>query len=319
MTPDPLDTAIRAHLDAEASKVNAHAVLARVKAAQSYAVPSTRRKHWLRWAVTATAAALAASIVIGLFLTGNTPVPEKQLSASELIQEAKSALESAPIDRCYDVSADWDVTPFQRRFKFFPTIRQGKVWTRGDQFVMLSAVDDGPQWAWGQEQSGRVWLAPTRKHAIVFDKDELNDPLARFCELMSLRLVSTLGEILEKYDLMRKDGGGSDEPIRIEAMLRPVLAQQARFRKVELELDRDTKVVRKAVLHRFANGESVGAVTFTLAEATPKPNDFYGLRAHLDANAVVHDGRPMPNPPAPPNARTKFGEELMKRLQNRPR
>ena len=309
----PIDDAVRAYLNTEAAKVDAHAVLARVKAAQTYAVPSTRRKPWLRWAVTGTAAAIAACLVLGLFLTGNTPVPETTLSATELIRKAKSVHEVVPTDRCYDVSADWDVTPFLKRFRFQP-IRQGKVWTRGDQFVMLSSLDDGPQWAWGQELSGRVWLAPTQRHAIVFDKDELNEPLGRFCELMSLRLVSTLGELLEKYELLRKDGGGLSEPIRIEAKLRPALFPQARFRKVELELDRDTKVVRRAVLHRSINGESVGTLTFTLTETTTQPDDFYGPRAHLDPNAIVHDGKPMPTPP---NARARFGDEVLRRLQNR--
>jgi hypothetical protein len=318
--PDhPIDAAVRAHLDAEAATVDARAVLARVKAAQAHAVPVSHRRPWLRRIAVGSGIAIAASLLVGLFLTGNTPVPEKALSAEELIQAAKAVHESAPTDRCYDVAADWELVPFQARFRFPPFTRKAKVWTRGDQFVLLSAVDDGPQWAWGQEPSGRVWLAPTRRHAVVFDKDELNEPLARFCELMSLRLVSTLGELLEKYDLFRKDGGTPGELVRIEATIRPGFVPQLRFRKVELDLDPATKVVRRAVLHRYLAGEPVGTLTFTLADAGTKPDDFYGVRGHVDANAVIHDGRPLPNPPAPPppNPRSKLVGDLMKRLQNR--
>jgi hypothetical protein len=327
MTPDrphPIDAAIRARHDTEAATVDARAVLARVKTAQaqqSKAVPSSRRV-WLRRAVVGVGVTVAACLVVGLFVTGNTPTPDKKLSAEEWIQGAKAALEAAPTDRRYDVVADWDLTPFQKRLNFRPPIRHAQVWTRGDQFVVLGAVDDGPPsavWAFGQEPGGRVWIAPTRRHAIVYDKDELNEPLARYCELMSLRLVSTLGELLEKYDLFRKDGGTPGEPVRIEATLRPGLLPRMHFRKVELELDPATKVVRAAVLHRYLAGEPVGALTFTLAETATKADDFYSVKGHTDPAAVIHDGRPLPNPPqpAPPNPRNKFAADLLKRLQNR--
>lgn len=317
--PDPIDRAVRARHDAEAATVDARAVLARVKAAQAKAAPSSHLV-WVRRMMVGAGVAIAACLVVGLFLTGNTPTPDKKLSAEEWIQGAKAAHEAAPTDRRYAVSADWDLAPFQKRFAFRPPARHAQVWTRGDQFVVLSAVDDGPQsadWAFGQEPGGRVWIAPTRKHAIVYDKDELNEPLARYCELMSLRLVSTLGEILEKYDLYRKDGGAPGEPVRIEATLRPGLLPRMHFRKVELELDPATKVVRTAVLHRYLAGEPMGTLTFTLAETGTNAGDFYTVKGHTDPTAVIHDGRPLPNPPGPPTPKNKFAADLLKRLQNR--
>jgi hypothetical protein len=309
-TPDhPIDRAVRAHLDTEAAKVDARAVLARVKAAQAPVTPSTHRRSWLRWAAVG-GAAVAACLLVGLLFTN----PPREVSAEELIAEAKTAHEGTA-DRCYDVTADWDITPFVKRFQFRPPLRQAQVWTRGDQFVILATGDDGPPLAFGQEPGGRVWFAPTRRHAIVFDPDELNEPLARYCELMSLRLVSTLGELLQKFDLFRKDGGGPGEPIRIEANLRPGLIPQARFRKVELELDPERKVVRKAVLHRNLNGEPVGTIAFTLAQTAPMADEFYGVEGHVDPGAVIHDGRPLPNPPAGP--RNKAVGDLLKRWQNR--
>ena len=312
----PLDAAVRARLDAEAATVDAKAVLARVKAAQTLATPSSHRRVWLRRVMVGGGVAVAASLLVGLFLINpGTAPPEKTLSAEEVVREAITAHEATPTDRGYDAAADWELIPFQARFRFAPFTKQAKVWTRGDQFVVLSAVDDGPRWAWGQEQSGRVWIAPNRKHVIAYGKDDLNEPLAKFCELMSLRVVTTLGELLEKYDLFRKDGGKPGEPIRIEATLRPALFPGARIRKVELELDPATKVVRRAVLHRFLAGEPMGTLTFTLAETATQPDNFYTYQGHADANAVVHDGRPLPNPP--PNAKPTFRDELMKRLQNR--
>jgi hypothetical protein len=317
MTPDdPLDDAVRSHLDAEAGKVDAARVLAGVKARQSRRTVVIRRTF--RW-VSLGAAAVAACLLVGLFLTGNTPVPSKNASAepsaAELVQEAKTVHETTTLDRCYLVQADWDLKPGMPRI---PPTRNATVWTRGDQFVVLSAVEDGPPWAWGQQADGRVWLAPNKLHAIVFDKDELNDPLARFCELMSLRLVTTLGEVLEKYDLFRKDGGQPGEPIRIEATLRPGVIPLARFRQVELELDPDTKAVRSAVLHRYLAGQYEGKISFTQTETGTKPADFYTLEGHTAPRRIVHDGKPMLNPPpVPPNPRAKLREELLKKWQQR--
>ncbi len=323
MTPhDPLDSAVRSHQAAAAAKVDAAVVLAGVKrrqAAERARAAGVRRV--VRWA-TLGAAAVAACLLVGLFLTGNTPVPQKEASAAsaaELIQEAKAVHEATPTDRCYQVTADWDLKVGMPRL---PATRSARVWTRGDQFVVLSDIEDGPPWAWGQQADGRVWLAPNRMHAVVFDKDEVNDPLARFCELMSLRLVSTLGEVLEKYELFRKDGGQPGEPIRIEAKLRPAVFPAARFRQVELELDPDTKAVRSAVLYRYLNGQPEGKIQFTLIETATQPADFFTLEGHTADGRRVHDGKPMPMPPPrppPPDPRAKLREELMKKWQQRPR
>jgi hypothetical protein len=312
MTPDdphPIDAAVRTHLDAEAGKVDARRVLAGVKARQARRTVVLRRT--LRW-VSLGAAAVAACLLVGLFLTGSTPVPPKEASAAELVLEAKTVHESTATDRCYQVTADWDLKPGMPRI---PAARNATVWTRGDQFVVLSAVDDGPPWVWGQQADGRVWLAPNRMHAVVFDRDELNDPLARFCELMSLRLATTLGDMLEKYELFRKESEPG-EPIRIEAALRPALFPGARFRKVELELDPDTKTVRSAALHRYLNGAYEGKITFTLTETGSKPADFYTLEGHTSMFRAVHDGKPLASPPPP---RAKLREELLKKWQNRGR
>ncbi|MCU0702703.1 MAG: hypothetical protein MUF18_01775 [Fimbriiglobus sp.] len=311
--PDPLDAAVRSHLDAEAAKVDAARVLAGIKRRRASRDVSVRRTlHWMSLG----AAAIAACLLVGLFLTGQTPLPPKQASAAtaaELVQEAKAVHETSVADRCYAVSADWDLKPGMPRIV---NARAATVWTRGDQFVVLSAVEDGPPWAWGQQADGRVWLAPNRLHVVVFDKEEVNDPLARFCELMSLRLVSTLGEVLEKYELFRKDSGQPGEPVRIEATLRPAVFPGARFRKVELELDPENKAVRSAVLHRFQNGQLEGKITFTLTDTGTKPDDFYKFEGHTLPKRAVHEGRPQGKPPAG-DFRVKFRDELLRKWQKR--
>lgn len=318
LPPDdhPIDRAVRAHLGREAAKVDARAVLAQVKAAA--ATPASARRGWLRWAAgIATGAAVAAGVALAFILgSGPEPTPVAAETPAELIEQAREA-HAAPTDRCYEVTAEWDPAPLRRQ-KLEPIARRSKLWTRGDQFFIETVAPDGRTVAWGQARDGHVWAAPSRKRGLLYDPSEVGEPLARHCELMSLRVVTTLGELLQQYDLSRKDSGRPGEPIRIEARLRPSPAHP-RFRHVELELDPETKVIRSAALRREVNGETVGTLTFTLVETAELPDDRYDLRGHLDPDAVVLDGKPPPKLPGPPrpDPRAKFRDEFLKRMQGR--
>ncbi len=246
------------------------------------------RRRWQAWAGLGAGVAVAAGLALVLF-SGPPNERVARASPADVLREAKAVQEATPTDRQYAVTADWETTPFQRRFPFRPISREATVWTRGEQFVVLSTLVDGEKWAWGQDADGRVWVAPNRhRHrVVVFEADELGEPLARFCELMSLRLASTLGELLEKHELARRDGGRPGEPIHIVARARKPAGDGAvRLDDVELFLDPTTKVVRRAVLAKRINGETVGRVEFTLVESAPQPDDFYTPSGHTDPDPV---------------------------------
>jgi hypothetical protein len=318
---DPIERLVRNHLDREAARVDAGAMLNRVR----MATPSTlTRRNWLRYAGIGLGGAVAAGLGLHFFLGGNPGIVEPTLvSAEELIREATITHELSPADRCYEIDADWKVTPFQRQFPFRPIARKAKVWTRGDRFFVESAFADGAQWVWGQEASGRVWIAPNRKRVLLYEADELAEPLARFSELMSLRLVSTLKEILEKYEMHRLDSGKPGETILIDAKFRPQPNNPfPRFSRVELEIDPTTKVVLKAVLHREAMGDSLGSIRFTLLETGTQPDERFEYRGHVDANAEKMSGPKPPLTPMPPkfdpriDPRVRFREEWLRRWQD---
>lgn len=319
----PVDRAVRAHLDREAARVDARAMLARVRP-QTPVVRRSSRRVWLRIAAIGTGSAIAAGLVLHFVMGGAGPVEPKALSAAELIREAKAAHEAEPTDRIYDVKADWDVTPFQKRFPFRPIAKRAKLWTRGDQFYVESTFADGVPVKWGQERGGRVWILPRPDRVLVYEPDDLAEPLARFCEMMSLRLVRTLADMLEQYDLNREAAGPGD-PIRIVANLRGTPnSALPRISKVEIELDPRTKVVRKAVLTRTMNGDTLGSIAFDLIETATLDEKRYEYRSHAAAKHQVIDGpRPPLGPPAFPrfdpknDPRAKFRDEWLKAWQNR--
>ncbi len=305
MTPDephPVDGLVRVHLDREAAKVDAHAMLARVKQ------PPVQPRHGWRWVGVALGAALAAGLAF-LFIMGNGPEPTPlAASPDELLRESRITHEAAT-DRCYAVVAEWEPIPL-RVLKLEPLVRTSKLWTRGDQFWIETTDPQGRSIAWGQTKDGKVWVAPSRAVGLVYDEADVGEPLARYCELMSLRVVTTLGELLADYDLYRRDAGQPGEPIRIEASRRPVQGLVQKFGHVALELDPETKVIQKAVLSRRVNGETVGTLTFTLTETAKLADDQYTVAGHLDAKHTLHDGKLKR-----PDPRIKLRDEVLKRLR----
>ena len=306
---DPLERTVQSALDAEGRSVKAQRMVERVRAAQLVQVASARRRKQLLFG---SLVALAVSLLIVFFFVQPAGTGKgRELSAEEVVREAKSLHETTAHDRSYRVESDWDVKPALPRFRFLPIARTGLIWTRGDQFVLQSTVED-QHWAWGQDSSGQVWLAPSRKQAIIFAPTELSEPLARSCELMSLRLVTTLGELLEKFQLSRTDESGD---IVIHGQLKPGVAAGLAIRKITLKLDRNTKTVKYAELHRYFNGEPIGRIRFELVETRTQSDGYYQVSAHTDANAVILDGKPLPH--APMQTRTKLRDDLLKRLQDR--
>ena len=321
----PVDRAVREHLEREAAMVDAVAVLAKVRAhaPASVSVRNLTRRAWLRGAAIGTGGAIAAGAALYFVLGGEGPVEPKILSAAELIQEAKTAHEVEKTDRSYDVVADWEVTPFQKRFPFRPIAKKAKLWTRGDQFFVESNFADGLPVKWGQEKSGRVWILPRPDRVLVYEPDDLAEPLARFCEMMSLRLVGTLAELLTQFDLKRQPAG-PNEPIRIEANPRGnPNSSLPRLSKVVIELDPKTKIVRKAVLTRAMNGETIGSIEFTLQETASLDEKKYEYRTHAAAVHQIIDGPRPPHPQTLPrfdprnDPRVKFRDDWLKTWQNR--
>ncbi|MCZ2341995.1 MAG: hypothetical protein LC104_09395 [Bacteroidales bacterium] len=307
---DPLDRAVRAHLDQIAETVDASAMWVRVRAARMAQTQPHRRSRGRVWLVPAGITTIAAGLLIA-FILGEGPEPQP-ITAAQLVRQAR-ATHAGTVDRCYEVVAEWDPSAFAHR-KLEKVVRTSQLWTRGDPFWIRSTNSSGQSMAWGQDRQGRVWVAPGPgpERGMIFEPEELGEPLTRYCELMSLRFVQTLGELLEQYDLFRRDTGQPGEPIRIDAALRPSPGRPLpRYSQVELEMDPQTQVVNKAILRREFRGKIVGTLTFTLRETTQLSDDQYTLHGHLAPDAVVLDHSTAANNPADQRARA----DVLRRLR----
>jgi len=298
---NPIDRLIEQSLDRDAGGVDAQLMLLRVRGVEV-------RRAWMRRALTLGGAAIAASVG-GMLLVG--PGTSQALASAEAIITESQAVHALPTDRLYEVSTEWEPAAL-KRMQIPPVNRMHRVWTRGD--VFWAQPDDAP-WCLGQEKSGRVWFAIGRKRGLTYDSSEMSEPHLKFLDLISLRLVSTLAELLEKFQLLRKDHGQPGEPIRIEAEMKPnFLNRNPRFQSIKLVLDPQTKVVREASFERKFNGESVGRMRFVLKDTAILSDRDYELRGHLDADAEIIDR----NDGLRNDRRAKWRDDFLKRLQSRP-
>jgi hypothetical protein len=303
---DPIERAVREHLDREAAGVDAGAILARIRPT---VVPS--RRSWLRWTAGFAGGALAAGVA-GVLLM-NPAQPPQLAAAEQVVSEAKDAHAIAG-DRLYKLVTENEI-PVLRRLQIPPLAKTYRIWTRGERF-WIETAGDGPQYAAGQDSAGRIWFVLSRKRGLIFDEGEVGEPLTRLCDLVSLRAVQTLGEVLEHFSLWRKDSGLPGEPIRIEATIRPhVLNRNPRFREISIELDPSTKLIQKATFRRQLDGEPAGSLAFELLDTAPQPDSVYELRGHLDSDAEILDRRD----PWRLDRRSKFRDEFLKRFQPRPK
>lgn len=313
---DSLETAIREHLDSKAATIDGTEFLECLKTRQNSTAlrPSRLRAVLIRGTA---GLALAASLLLALLFSN--PFFSQELSAQELVQQARTTHSNPAVDYCYEISAEWNL-PFFRRLNLEPISRKSKLWTRGDQFYLETTTPDGRTVVWGQDSAGRVWIALNPRRGLIYEPDELGEPLAHHCELMSLRLASTLSEMLERFDLIRVPSSSHPHETVIEASLRPgSVSKNPRFNDGQLVIDARTQVIKRVRLQRLVNDEVAGALTFDLIEQATIPDNRYRLDGHLEDGAIILD---RPSTAAKKNRpwfdpRAKFRDEFLKKFQSR--
>lgn len=291
---DNLDALIRAKLDRDAECVDPRALFARIVGAEP-AKPRRAAKAAGYLGGVAVAAGLAFLFFGGLFYAKPGPA-----SAETLVRDAQTA-HHQPVDRCYlvEVRRESDaLEEFRRVTTHSPTTR---LWTRGDRF-WIESTNPQHRWTWGRDERGGVWLAfGGVGRGVRLDPDEVPRSLEQASDLYSMQLETLLSNIRRDFTLTREplpDSGG----VLIAATLKPG-RHSPTLRSATLELDPETKVVRRLVLNRVLNALPFATVTFTLVETGTQDDAKYQLEGHLPQDAKVFS-----------RATPRFRDEVMRKF-----
>ncbi len=282
-----VDSLVAAHLTQQAEGIDSVALLQRIKARRhtAPAAPTLRPQQWRllrRWGWSVTAALLlVATFVAGLYLG-----PSAQASAETIVREAQR-VHALPMDRCYLVQATPEPGGLLERQPPLLQKREMRLWTRGDRF-WLESTNPEQRWKLGRDDQGRLWVALGTRQGLRLEKDEYTDSMGVLCDLYSMQVETLLNEVLQHFELTRQG------PIPHQRGTYLIQAEplrdrfHARLRSAELEVDAETKVLQRLVLHRAFNGRPTATVTFTLLETSPQLDRSYQLEGHLEPRAPIY-------------------------------
>lgn len=287
---DPLMRVLRQHLEQKEASLNVDTLHSRIlancctgkrpeDAGKSSGAPTGSKRRWPAWNVGIGSVAIAASMLLAILL-----MPSAELRAEQAIRQAEEALR-LPVERCYlvEVRPDGDGVGEE----VLPT-RTMRVWAAEDKF-RVEMTRGNFRWSWGRDTDGVVWLTSTPQRGLRIAPDEQGPGLLWMAELYGLRPETLLSQILAHCRLREDARPGSNYPRVIHAEPRAT-ARQVWLRSATLELDAETKAVRKLTLKR-ANKADGGTttVTFTLINTRPVDHARYGLEGNLVEPFQIYD------------------------------
>lgn len=268
------------------------------------------RPWWAGWTPVwryALATSLALAAVLAAML-----LPQANASPAAVLRLALKTHAAAP-DRCYRIDLALDPA-LQERKRQPAAVVENRLWTRGDR-CWIETRSAGQKVAWGHDEQGQVWFALSPQVGVRFDPAEAGRRMAemrermapfraRFgfqgpadfakcyerlslaCDLCSLKVEPLLQALLADFDL-RREAQGADVQL-IEAKWKPGHTHPL-YREVLLEVDAQSGVLRRLVVHRLHNGQPAATVTFTLIETGEQADAAYTLAGHLASGAATYD------------------------------
>ncbi|MCC6511890.1 MAG: hypothetical protein IT423_22515 [Pirellulaceae bacterium] len=210
-----------------------------------------RRRSWMSGWLMA-----AASLLLVVLLFNLQGEKEAFASVAQVVQAAMQTHAQA-IERVYVVEVLRGETGQPR----LELPRDVRVATQGDRFwVQMNGIR---KWTWGRDGAGAMWLTLGQRRAVVLDSEEMGAPLRYIGDLYSLNLETLLQSFLKHCQLEMSDGPG--DTTMIVATPRQQWSNRP-LKRATIEIDRETKAIRKLVIEReFDRSSSIA--TFTLVES----------------------------------------------------
>jgi hypothetical protein len=276
---DAIDDLVRQYLEHQARRERCEPLMERVlqtmegmdaSKPQSHLVrapASTRRKR--SWRRSLWFAAAAATVLLA-FVVGRWGQPA-YAEASILVRAALET-HAGPVERCYTVTVERDVENQDERLPF----RDVRIWTQGDRFWV--EVRGQRAWNWGRNGSGAIWIVLRRHRGLEIEADEIGPPLQQIADLYSLQLETLLENVLNNFELEHSE----DEALTHVITARPRRWAFGYIRKAVIEVDKETKAVKRLELQRSLPSRGDSQIRFTLVDARTPDDSKYEPAGHLD-------------------------------------
>ncbi len=228
--------------------------------------PRGTRRLWQSLGGVAVVAALLVAFLVGRW-------ENSALANAATVVQAAMETHAEPVERVYIVQTERSATGDAG----FNPPRDVRVATQGDSFYV--EMNRGERrWFWGLDANGAIWLTLGPRRAIVVDPDECGVPLQYISNLYTLNLESLLQNFLKHCTLTHEEGPGATHSITATPRRR---WHGGWLRKATIEVDRETKAVRRLVIERDIPQHGTSTVTFTLVDSRTPDESKYRPEGHL--------------------------------------
>ncbi len=222
----------------------------------------------VRWASGA-----AAILLVALFVF--RPENSAMASPTKLLRASLQTL-AGTIEREYLVDIVWEDPEIARNI----TPKNIRVTTWKDQFWF--EILGKRRVVIGSENDGSMWISLSMFRGIELDEDEIGPVLHDIKDLYGLKLQSMLEGILRDHEIEMVAQDEFTSTISATPRL-----ESSWIRKVTIEIDRESKAIRKLTARRESALRGFSTVSFTLAATQNVDETKYELMGHLLADAIV--------------------------------
>ncbi len=230
---------------------------------------TSRRSVWLF--------VTAASILIA-FAAGRWE-SSAYASAGRLVRAARSTHAMA-LERCYVVTSKIVGTGSNaeeaKSSKAGFLLSNANIWTQGNRF-WVDIKQPKRNWAWGRNAEGAVWLALGNNRGLQIEADEIAGSLEQICDWHSLEIDSLLESFQTRWTLTNRKT--TDTSYVISAQ--PKRVPFHHITGAVVEIDRETKAIRRLTIRRAMAGAAEMEVDFVLVETRVPDESLYQLEGHL--------------------------------------
>lgn len=239
---------------------------AKVASIGAFRLPRNSRRLWQSLGGVAIVAALLVAFLVGRW-------ENSALASAATVVRAAMETHAEPVERVYIVQTERSTTGDAG----FNPPSDVRVATQGDRFYV--EMNRGERrWFWGLDANGAIWLTLGPRRAIVVDQDECGVPLQYISNLYTLNLESLLQNFLKHCTLTHEEGPGATHSITATPKRR---WHGGWLRQATIEVDRETKAVRRLVIERDIPQHGTSTVTFTLVDSRTPDESKYRPEGHL--------------------------------------
>ena len=119
------------------------------------------------------------------------------------------------------------------------------------------------------------------------EADEQPPWLETWCDVLTMQLDSLLDDVLSGFDLSW-ESRDAEFGSRVVHAVRRANRRRSGLREASLEIDQETKVLRRLTLvRRLPRTRQTVTVTYSLAATEAQPDESYELRGHLEPRFTV--------------------------------